>query len=465
MEIDVIGHASLLVRTNDIVALMDPVLWDPHQEGLFDVFPKRDVLHALIPKYNLLVISHHHLDHFDIRSLSSLSKTTPVLIPADPLMERLLREIGYSKIRSLNDFTEITIGSTRIFATRSEYRVPELGFVISDSTGTVWNQVDSCVTSKTVEAVLSRFPQIDLLIASWQPMLEDAFQTNKSLSFPYDAYGETLYNIGLVRPRLLVPGANAFCYNGGSEWMNSVVFPCTRERFLSDVKMVSGDADEILAAAADPGDKILVSNGDCKVVEGGCRFVQRRDCDRSRLDFKPVVVDGRMRDENCDGIPTAVLLSTATKIIEDDLTDFIVNQSVRFSEHRRWKVVHQITLIPPEGTSLMQSTPVSWSIDFSSELPTIRKGRNPLSNIFTYITASALYGLSKGSRGWDYAYLGGYYRTFGKLYAVTPTGINKYPGIVPPDPLQLMYPPAETLSRVLDLEARRWSTQVSGAVA
>jgi Predicted Zn-dependent hydrolases of the beta-lactamase fold len=49
MRISMIGHASIFVETQDSKFLMDPVLWDPHQEGLFDVCPQREVLHDLIP--------------------------------------------------------------------------------------------------------------------------------------------------------------------------------------------------------------------------------------------------------------------------------------------------------------------------------------------------------------------------------------------------------------------------------
>ncbi|MCU1267472.1 MAG: hypothetical protein JWM21_3790 [Acidobacteria bacterium] len=88
MEIHMIGHASIFVKTEDCGILMDPVLWDPHQEGLFDVSPKREVIHKNLPQYEFLVISHKHQDHFDLRTLASLRKDVDVFIPQDPLIER-----------------------------------------------------------------------------------------------------------------------------------------------------------------------------------------------------------------------------------------------------------------------------------------------------------------------------------------------------------------------------------------
>src|SRR5262245_17578968 len=149
MEIQMIGHASILIRTRDQTILMDPVLWDPHQEGLFDVCPKREVLHERLPQYDVLIISHRHLDHFDIRSLAALPKTVKALIPQDELIEECLRRLGYQKIYKLNDFSEIKIGATRIMTTRSANPVPEFGVIVADDSGVFWNQVDTDVRPPT----------------------------------------------------------------------------------------------------------------------------------------------------------------------------------------------------------------------------------------------------------------------------------------------------------------------------
>jgi UDP-MurNAc hydroxylase len=223
VEIQMIGHASLFIKTVNLRIYMDPVLWDPHQEGLFDVFPTRTVEHHKLPSANLLIISHRHLDHFDLRSLAALPRSLPVLIPDDSTAENYLCRLGYTKIRRVKDFSEIRIGQSTIFTTRSENNVPEFGVVIADDTGVFWNQVDSVVSPRTVQTVLSRFPVIDLLLAAWQPMLEMNFQGNRSISFPYDRYAEILYNIRLASPHALSPGANGFRYKGAASWMNHIV--------------------------------------------------------------------------------------------------------------------------------------------------------------------------------------------------------------------------------------------------
>lgn len=450
MDLHLIGHASLFIKTTDLSILMDPVLWDPHQEGLFDVYPKRRVLHDRLPDFDLMIISHRHLDHFDIRSLAYLPKNASVLIPKDSLIENYLRKLGYSNIRPLADFSEVTIGGTRLLTTRSENPVPEFGIVIADDSGVLWNQVDTVVTPKTVKMVQSRFDVVDLLVAAWQPMLEDSFQTNKSLSFPYERYNDLLYNIGLVSPRALMPGANAFCYTGGASWLNRIVFPITRERFVHDVLSVAPSVGANIFPA-DPGDRITLKHGEYHHQEGGCDFVARLETDRISLNFAPVTAEPQLRDENLDHVPEHQLEAAATKTIEIELAEFVRAKHRLFVEHQRWKVIWQIEVVLPSRT-------LAWVVDFVQTIPQISKGHSPLANSFAYITASSLHGLVNRTRGWDYAYLGGYYRSFEKIYSVSPCGLIRRGEGSLSDPLALMYPYNDILTSILDREVEKWAT-------
>lgn len=82
-----------------------------------------------------MVISHQHLDHFDIRTLASLPKNVDVLIPQDKLIAESLVQLGYKSIYPLREFDKVRIGSTVLMTTRSEVRVPEFGMVFADSSG------------------------------------------------------------------------------------------------------------------------------------------------------------------------------------------------------------------------------------------------------------------------------------------------------------------------------------------
>jgi hypothetical protein len=446
MEFHMIGHASLFIRTKNLNVLMDPVLWDPHQEGLFDIYPHREVLHDRLPSFNLLVISHRHLDHFDLRSLASLPKNVPVLIPKDALMESYLRRLGFNKVTGLKDFSEVKIGATTLLTTRSENPVPEFGVVFADESGVFWNQVDSVVSPRTAETVLSFFPKIDFVLAAWQPMLETNFQTNSSLAFPLPRYSEVLYNIGLVAPRAVAPGANAFCCLGASSWLNSVVFPASRERFAADVVDACPSLRDRVYQLH-PSDTVALSGGNVLHTPEGSDFVRRTGGDDAiSLAFSPVEVDARLMDE---GDTDAEAEAEIVRAVEHDLAAYIENHAGEFALHAKWKVIYQLEVVLPHGR-------LAWTADFSVSPAQIRRGRDPKANLFTTITGNAFSGLIRRTLGWDYALLGGFCRRFRKLYAVTPAGVVPGDSHIK-DPLDMLYPYQELLTTILDKELERWT--------
>lgn len=449
MEIHTIGHASIFVETQDCRILMDPVLWDPHQEGLFDVYPKREVIHEQLPEFDLLIISHRHLDHFDLRSLAYLPKTVDVLIPRDKLLDTSLRQLGYSQIYHLSDFNEVKIGSTRLIATRSENRVPEYGIVFADESGVCWNQVDTIVSPDTISFVRSRYGRVDFLLAMWQPMLEINYQGNLSLSFPYSQYSKVLENVTLIKPKAIAPGANGFKCINGSSWLNQIVFPVTREQFCKDVKIACPEIGENVFAL-DPGDIMVLKKGEFRHLKGQCKFVKKVGDDRESLDFSPVKIGNEIIDHNQDNYNLDEMREAIYEEVCINLPKFIAEfKDSLFIQHCRWNVIYQLEIVFPDCCS-------KWSFDFSQENIKALPDRNPLANFFTYITASSFYGILKRCKGWDYGTLGGYYRSFQKLYISTPHGIIKPDGTQIRDPLHFRFPYNEILEAFVQREIEKW---------
>jgi hypothetical protein len=457
MEIHMIGHASIFVKTKDCRILMDPVLWDPFYGKTNEVCPKREVIHERIPEFDFLVISHKHVDHFDIRSLAYLPKTVDVLIPRDKLIENYLRQLGYSHIYPLKDFSEVKMGSTTLLTTRSENPVPEYGMVFADDTGVFWNQVDTILSPKTIKGVLSRYSKIDFLLAMWQPMLEGCYQFNKSISFPYSIYNQVLYTISLIQPKAIAPGANGFKYINDSSWLNQIVFPVTREQFCQDVKSVCPELGQNVFAL-DPGDILTFVDSEFHHLAGMCEYVKKVADNRESLAFSPVKVDTELKDSNPQYHDVEFLKNEIEEEIYSNLPKFIAeNFDSLFLEHRKWKVIYQLEVTFPDSCQ-------QWVFDFSDKNIKPYKGFNSLANFFSYITASGFYGLLKGTLGREYVLQGGYYRTYHKVYSVTPLGIN-YPtsteliGQVIEDPLSLRISAIHQnpdSDKPLDLEIEKW---------
>ena len=71
------------------------------------------------------------------------------------------------------------------------------------------------------------------------------------------------------------------------------------------------------------------------------------------------------------------------------------NRTSLFSEHFQWQVIYELEIAFPEGEQI-------WNIDFSEEAIQVKQGRNPLANLFSYITASTFYSLIQRKRDCDY---------------------------------------------------------------
>jgi hypothetical protein len=452
MQIHLLGHASIFVETQDCKILMDPILWDSHCEGIEDICPKRQILHDQIPEFDILVISHQHTDHFDIRSLANLPKHVDVLIPKDKLLETCLHKLGYRHIYSLRDFNEVRIGSTRLVATRSENRVPEYGMVFADSDGVFWNQVDSVVNSQTISAVKSRYPQIDFLLAGWQPMLEIQYQENQNTCFPYSRYSDLLRLIGLVAPKAIAPGANGFKFINGSSWLNKIVFPVTREQFCRDVQQAYPTiGDQIFTL--DPGDVIALKNGEVSYLPQKSSFVKKLADDRDSLYFSPINIDSKLIDNNPEGYDIEEMRSVIEEEVCVHLPQFFNDKKDSlFLEYCYWQAIYQLEVVFPDCSE-------TWYFDFSKELIEHRRGKNPLANIFSSIAASSFYGMLKGIKGWDWASMGGYYRCFHKVYQATPHGIIKPLDTSDnrvPEPLRVKFPYNQVYKQVRFYEIEKW---------
>jgi L-ascorbate metabolism protein UlaG (beta-lactamase superfamily) len=66
VELDFIGHGSLMFKLNDMVIYVDPV----KSSGSYDNFPKADVI----------LVTHEHSDHLDINLIDALRKSGTVIL-------------------------------------------------------------------------------------------------------------------------------------------------------------------------------------------------------------------------------------------------------------------------------------------------------------------------------------------------------------------------------------------------
>jgi L-ascorbate metabolism protein UlaG (beta-lactamase superfamily) len=298
MRISFWGHASLLIESGSSNVLFDPLCGDSLGHGSNVVYPPRKINTAALPVPLILIISHRHNDHCDFESLGELRRLgdPQVLIPDDASLELRLRKLGYTSIRRLHPFDYFQLGELTIMATPSSVNVPELGFVLMDDDGVVWNQVDTHF-EKFVPDVLERIGRrVDIVLTPFQsgvynefiPLLGDVMDeaTVGSLVEKARRRMETLVAaIKLMRPRIVIPFADGLCYPPEVEEMNSLHFVERNETFLRSVKAHLPEVDGIVPY---PGLSIKLRRG----LVGKDHHVQwlvAEDYSAERLQFKPWV--------------------------------------------------------------------------------------------------------------------------------------------------------------------------------
>jgi L-ascorbate metabolism protein UlaG (beta-lactamase superfamily) len=96
-----VGHASLLIQTSDLNMLLDPV-WSKRASPFRFIGPKRandpGIAFADLPPIDVVLVSHGHYDHLDVRTLSLIAAAhgARVITPLgnDTIMRNYDRAIG-----------------------------------------------------------------------------------------------------------------------------------------------------------------------------------------------------------------------------------------------------------------------------------------------------------------------------------------------------------------------------------
>jgi len=108
-----IGHATLLLRVGGMTILTDPVFGNRIGLGLWltTLGPRRHIAAALrigqLPKIDLILSSHAHMDHLDRPTLAMLDKKTPVVMASRT--RDLVWDLGFRNV------TELRWGETAQF--------------------------------------------------------------------------------------------------------------------------------------------------------------------------------------------------------------------------------------------------------------------------------------------------------------------------------------------------------------
>lgn len=320
MKVTLLGHASVLVEMKAATCLMDPVFHDPFEDTAVVSCPRRTIKLDALPAIDLLVISHVHLDHFDIPSLAFIarkSRSCDVVCPKDHTMVYVLEQLGFTKIHPEAPHKHFKLRGYELLTTHSNVtNVTEIGMVFKDASGTFWNQVDTVISADTAAGTLKQAGPIDLLFAMYASQNFDFF-ASRGTSFPHQMHAMNLNNVMAIRPRLTVPGSAGFRFAGtGMEWCNAFLFPMSRERFVADLARVAPDLETRIA---NPGDVFEIKSGEVRHHVAASPIARTLEDDTRLLRFDPTAPIPPLQDPN----PGKLSMQELRASVEDCLTGFI----------------------------------------------------------------------------------------------------------------------------------------------
>lgn len=391
MKVTLLGHAAVLVEMTGATCLMDPVFHDPFEDGAVVSCPRRSIDIERIPKIDLLVISHRHLDHFDIPSLSVIAKRSAlcdVLCPEDDAIVYALERLGFKNVHPEKPLKHFAFDSFEILTTRSyTTRVIEFGVVFKDRSGVFWNQVDSRIIPEGVPKVLQQAGRVDLLFAMYASQNFDFFES-RGTGFPYETHALNLSNVLAIRPRLTVPGAAGFRFAGpGLDWCNSFLFPMSAERFVADLARLD---PELATCIAQPGDVFHISPGEVKVRTAASPIAQTIENDAAMLRFDPTAAIPSLGDPNPGGSSDEDLgrhVSACLESFEAFLLDgYTTGADDAVQAYRKRRATYAIGVVFPNSEE-------QWvHVAFDQDQPVVTRssGIAPVADAGHRIVASAL---------------------------------------------------------------------------
>ncbi len=412
MKVTLIGHASVLVEMDGAVCLMDPVFFDPFEEGAVVSCPQRRVYPERLPPVDTLIVSHRHPDHFDLRSLAQVPRDVDAIVPADPLIVYALRKLCFTRIHPVHPMGPILSGTFELYPTRSALgSIHEFGMVFKDASGVFWNQVDSILTAETIHRVVERFNRIDLLFAMYASQNFEYFES-RSTEFPLETHRQNLENVMRIAPRWVVPGAAGFRFCGDHAWLNAFLFPIDRDRFVADLRRLGFRGG---ARIMNPGDVVEIEGGEATYHPGASDAAAMVADDTPAIRFNPTAPVPELTDPNPEGRSREELAGSIASFVMQGMAEY-ARSGYRLDDkviglYRRHAARYALGVIFSEGA------PDWYRFEFDAERVRVVSGEEAApADIVNRIAASALAGWIAHEKSFFYARA--YSRRYDTLYTV-----------------------------------------------
>jgi hypothetical protein len=395
MRATLVGHACWLFETVAGCFLTDPVLFDPFEEGTVTSCPRRVVHLEQLPALQGIIVSHRHLDHFDLSSLAALDRRVPVFCPDDPFLLYGLQRLGFCDIRCLAPFVAQQIGGLRLLPTPSLNRdVLEYGLVVQDETGVIFNQIDTFLAADTIQRLHCEVGQPDVHLAMYASQHFDLFESKRANTATL--HGANLHMASRLAAGCVVPAAAGFRFVDDLAWLNRHVFPISPARFVQDLRQVS---PTLRIVEINPGDTLVVASGQVDVHRQAVAYVTMLADDTHLIGYDASGPIPALEDHNPAGYGLQGLREFAQGVVEVGLPQYlargIITREQVALQYLRYGVVYRVTVVFPAGAQR------SWTYRFDRQRQTVQRvADDTVPDVRKGITASALVDLCLGRRSY-----------------------------------------------------------------
>ena len=399
---------------------MDPVMFSPFEAGANRFDPSFRIDQSAVRELcNLIVLSHHHGDHFCPRSLNLLRRSCPVVYPRGAhLLERSLRRLGFELLFPLDTGARLEVGGLKLTATGSLVSFPEMGIVFQADARVFWNPVDSIIDESIIGAARAAAGRPDVLFANYQPLIEGELQEDAlGAPFPFTTYGDYLRQVWTIRPRCVVPGSFGAGYT--EEWLNQRGIPMTAAQFMEDLAQIE---PELRSLQLSPGD-VLDLGEQLRVEPQGLTFVTPTTAtsapEQSHQDWRPDLGVPPLVDRNSLGFPVDELRAQVDEILSTSFLQRLANaDQVWLEKLARLRVIWRLEIVYPGGeleTRLLDfsRTPFAWG----------QPRDDAFAKLHTSVTASSLVALEAALIN-SYAMSFNQLRMVNRLYEVHRGGVS-----------------------------------------
>lgn len=425
MQITVCGHAAVLLEAGTTRILVDPVFEDSYASGAIGFHPAREVDVDAIGRLDAIIITHHHLDHWNAPTVMRFDRATTILVPPDDWLIGRLGELGFTDVHAVAPWTRVLLGPVpgnngsvsgiELLITPSTADINELGFVAVSGAASYWHMSDTLVDRAVGRKVRDEVGPISVVAARYLPG-ESLIAYQRGLGSGRDERDlmiELLEAACVTNPALAFPYFGGFAFLDEHAWANRWAKPYAPAEVVELLRRRLGD--DARAAELLPGDVVEIGGTDGRMVRVGrgmSPFV--RSCPGEVDGWEPVdasTLAGPASDADRDELRSRLedwFRSTFGPWLQDELRDTSSPQRALFE----WGVVWECVVHLGDGRRLC------YQIDFRAE--PIRFSDRSLgpANYGVHLSGKALLAVLRGEAGAELFWMAGASRTFEKVIGV-----------------------------------------------